>query len=76
MASANLDRAALIRKELEDADPDLLRDLLQEVVEALMSTEVDGLAGAAYGTGDPGPDQPAQRLPRPPLGHPRRDHRS
>src|SRR6266511_946398 len=39
---------AIIRKHLEDAEPDLLRDLLQSVVEALMGVEVDALAGAAY----------------------------
>ncbi len=53
MAQTTLDPAALIRKRLEDADPDLLRELLQEVVEALMSAEVDGLAGAAYGQRSP-----------------------
>ncbi|MDE3103273.1 MAG: transposase [Chloroflexota bacterium] len=53
MVDATLDPGALIRKHLENADPDLLRELLQEVVEALMSAEVDGLAGAAYGSRDP-----------------------
>ncbi len=53
MVNPTLDPATLIRKQLEEADPDLLRELLQEVVEALMSAEVDGLAGAAYATRDP-----------------------
>ncbi len=39
---------AVIRKHLEEAEPDLLRELLQGVVEALMGVEVDSLAGAAY----------------------------
>ncbi len=48
MASPTMEPIAIIRKHLEDAEPDLLRDLLQSVVEALMGVEVDALAGAAY----------------------------
>ena len=48
MASPTMEPFAIIRKQLEDAEPDLLRDLLQGVVEALMGVEVDALAGAGY----------------------------
>ncbi len=48
MANPTMEPIAIIRKHLEDAEPDLLRDLLQSVVEALMGVEVDALAGAAY----------------------------
>jgi putative transposase len=48
VANPTMEPIAIIRKHLEDAEPDLLRDLLQGVVEALMGAEVDALAGAAY----------------------------
>jgi putative transposase len=48
VANPTMEPIAIIRKHLEDAEPDLLRDLLQSVVEALMGVEVDALAGAAY----------------------------
>jgi putative transposase len=48
VARDTMEPIAIIRKHLEDAEPDLLRDLLQSVVEALMGVEVDALAGAAY----------------------------
>jgi transposase-like protein len=44
-----MDLGATIRKQLEDADPDLLRELLQSTVETLMSAEVDALNGAGWG---------------------------
>jgi hypothetical protein len=48
VANPTMDPIAFIRKHLEEAEPDLLRELLQAVVEALMGVEVDALAGAAY----------------------------
>ena len=48
MADPTMDPIAIIRKQLEEADPDLLRDLLHGVVQELMSAEVDGIAGANY----------------------------
>jgi len=44
---------AFIRKQLEEAEPDLLRALLHEVVDQVMSAEVDGLTGAAHGIRSP-----------------------
>ncbi len=37
------------RKQLEEADPDLLRALVQTVREDLMGSEVDGICNAPYG---------------------------
>jgi transposase-like protein len=44
---------AFIRKQLEEAEPDLLRDLLHDVVDRIMASEVDGLAGAGHGERSP-----------------------
>jgi putative transposase len=49
VADPTMDLGASIRKQIEEADPDLLRDLLQATVEALMGAEVDALAGAGWG---------------------------
>jgi putative transposase len=38
-----------LRKSIEQSSPDLLRSLLQSVVEQLMSAEADAVCGAAYG---------------------------
>jgi len=38
-----------LRKSLEESSPDLLRSLLQAVVEQLMSAEADSRCGAGYG---------------------------
>ena len=48
MANPTMDSIALIRKQLEEADPDLLRDLLHGVIQELMGSEVDALAGAGF----------------------------
>jgi len=37
------------RKQLEGADVDLLREMVKVFAEQLMSAEVDGVCGAAYG---------------------------
>ena len=44
---------AFIRKQLEEAEPDLLRELLHDVVDRIMASEVDGLAGAGHGERSP-----------------------
>ena len=49
MVDASMDPRSWGRKQLEDADPDLLRALLQAVLEDLIGTEVDILCNAAYG---------------------------
>jgi transposase-like protein len=38
-----------LRNKIISAEPDLLRKLLQTVVEALMGADVDGICGAGYG---------------------------
>src|SRR3954462_13279122 len=44
-----MDVAGWLRKQLEQASPDLLRVIVKDFAEALMSAEVDALCGAAYG---------------------------
>jgi tRNA(Arg) A34 adenosine deaminase TadA len=41
-----MDVAGWVRKQLEDAHPDLLRAMVQEMAEALMGAEADALCGA------------------------------
>ena len=52
MANPSMDAQGLVRQHLE-AHPDLLRGLLQSVVETLMSADADGLCGAEYGERSP-----------------------
>src|SRR6266480_3926350 len=42
-----------LRKQLEQASPDLLRAMVQEMAEALMGAEADALCGASYGERSP-----------------------
>ena len=49
MAKPTMEPIAIIRKQLEEAEPDLLRELLHGVVVTLMGAEVDALAGAGFG---------------------------
>jgi putative transposase len=42
-----------VRKQLEQASPDLLRAMVKDFAEALMGVEVEGLCGAAYGERSP-----------------------
>jgi transposase-like protein len=49
MAKASVPSVAWLRKRIEEADPDLLREMVKGFAEILMSAEVDGLCGAAYG---------------------------
>jgi transposase-like protein len=44
-----MDPLAWLRKQLETADADLLRGMVQTFAEALMSTEAEALCGAPYG---------------------------
>jgi putative transposase len=44
-----MDVSGWLRKQLEQASPDLLRAMVQEMAEALMGAEVDALCGAPYG---------------------------
>ena len=42
-----------LRKQLELASPDLLREMVREFAEALMGAEADALCGADYGERSP-----------------------
>jgi putative transposase len=42
-----------LRKQLQQASPDLLRAMVQEFAEALMSAEADAVCGAPYGERSP-----------------------
>ena len=53
MARDTMEPIAFIRKQLEEAEPDLLRELLHDVVDRIMSADVDGLVGAAHGERSP-----------------------
>jgi len=44
-----MDVLAWLRKQLEDADADLLREMVQTFAETLMGAEADALCGAPYG---------------------------
>ena len=49
MVANTMDAASWLRKQLEDADPDLLRAMVKEMAEALMSADADAVCGAGYG---------------------------
>ena len=49
MTKDNMDRLAWLRKTLEDADLDVMREMLKVFAEELMGAEADALYGAAYG---------------------------
>ena len=49
MVKDTLDLIDVVRKHLEQASPDLLRELLGSVVELLMSADADAACNAAYG---------------------------
>lgn len=49
MVDSRMDPLAWLRKQLEEADVDLLREMVRSFAETLMSAEADALCGAAYG---------------------------
>ena len=53
MVEPTMDVTGWLRKQLEQASPDLLRAMVQEFAEALMSAEADALCGAPYGERSP-----------------------
>ncbi len=53
MVEYTMDVHAWLRKQLEEASPDLLRAMVKEMAEALMGAEADALCGAAYGERSP-----------------------
>lgn len=48
MAENNMDLLAWLRKQLAEAEPDLLREMVKSFAEALMGAEADALCGAAF----------------------------
>jgi transposase-like protein len=48
-----MDLSGWLRKQLEQASPDLLRAMVQDMAEALMGAEADALCGAPYGERSP-----------------------
>ncbi|SPT54215.1 Transposase and inactivated derivatives [Actinomyces bovis] len=54
-----IDPAGLLGELLAEASPDLMRHLLQTVINELLSADADAVAGAEYGR--PDPDRRAQR---------------
>ena len=53
MVEHTMDVSGWLRKQLEEASPDLLRAMVQDFAEALMGAEVDALCGAPYGERSP-----------------------
>lgn len=49
MAKSSVSSEAWFRKRIEEADPDLLREMVKRFAEVLMGAEADGLCGAGYG---------------------------
>lgn len=49
MVETRMDPLAWLRKQLEEADVDLLREMVRSFAETLMSADADALCGAAYG---------------------------
>jgi len=49
----SIDRGRMLREQLAQASPDLLRELLQTFVDPLLSAEADVVCGAAYGQSSP-----------------------
>jgi len=48
-----MDMSGWLRKQLEDASPDLLRTMVKDMAEALMSADADTVCGADYGERSP-----------------------
>ena len=53
MVEVSMDVLGWIRKRIEDANTDVLREMVQGMVSALMSVEADDLCGAEYGQASP-----------------------
>ncbi len=52
-AVPSIDPARFLREELDQASPDLMRELLTTFVNALLSAQADAVCGAVYGARDP-----------------------
>ncbi|WP_036286099.1 transposase, partial [Microbacterium sp. MRS-1] len=54
-----VDPASVLAEALSDASPDLMRSLLQTMINALLSADADAVVGAEWGK--PSADRVAQR---------------
>jgi putative transposase len=59
MAAPTMDALAWLRRQLEDADPDLLRSMVSTFAETLMNAEVNAICNASYGERTPERTTPA-----------------
>ena len=53
MVEHTMDVSGWLRKQLEEASPDLLRAMVKDMAEALMSADADAVCGAGYGERSP-----------------------
>jgi transposase-like protein len=53
VVETTMELSSWLRKRVEEASPDLLRAMVQEMAEALMGAEADALCGAGYGERTP-----------------------
>jgi putative transposase len=53
VVDATMDVSGWLCKQLEEASPDLLRAMVKEMAEALMSADADAVCGAGYGERSP-----------------------
>lgn len=53
MVEHTMDLSGWLRKQLEEAHPDLLRAMVREMAEALMSVDADAVCGAGWGERSP-----------------------
>ncbi len=76
MAEDRMALLEMLRKATADGDPDFLREGVRVLAQAVMEAEVSELTGLPQGRARPrAPADVAQRVPRPPLGHPGGHHR-
>ena len=54
-----VDPSGLLGEALAEASPDLMRTMLQRIINELLSADADAVVGAEYGR--PSPDRTAQR---------------
>ena len=76
MVENTMEVSGWLRKQLAQASPDLLREMVQDFAEALMGAEADALCGAAYGERSPERVNTRNGYRRAALGHPRRHDRA
>ena len=69
-----IDPAGLLGEALSQASPDLMRSLLQHVINALLSADADTVCGAQWGQQDPQRHTQAQRVSLPAPGYQGRHH--